>query len=254
MKLPIPDNRRGTPCGCPAGPHRPPAESPLHVAIPGARKDTGPSRRVKHAAGRPSQSAPGRTPVLVWRGVILGALFRALGVLEARRLDVLGLFFGALPHRPRSGEILREKEWGFSYPHSYGGTESPPSYPTNSGPTGAQRKQPWRRGGQECPPSGGAPCFRRSGGFPTPTPTGGLKVPPPIRPTPAPPGPSESNRGEEGDKNVPPPGGHGFLRRREIGPSVRFRAGGGVRKNTGGERRCGRPVFLECEVVRRRQG
>ena len=34
------------------------------------------------------------------------------------------------------------KEWGFSYPHSLGGTESPPSYPPNSGPTGAQRKQP----------------------------------------------------------------------------------------------------------------
>ena len=32
--------------------------------------------------------------MLVWRGVILGALFRALVVLEARRLDVLGLFFG----------------------------------------------------------------------------------------------------------------------------------------------------------------
>ena len=85
-------------------------------------------------------------------------------------------FSSELPHRPRSGEILREKEWGFSYPHSHGGTKSPPS------------------------------------------------------------------------------GGHGFLRRREIGPSVRFRAGGGVRKNTGGESRCGRPVFLECEVVRRRQG
>ncbi len=37
-------------------------------------------------------------------------------------------------------------------------------------------------------------------------------VPPPIRPTPAPPGPSESNRGEEGDKNVPPPGAPCFLR------------------------------------------
>ena len=43
---PIPDDRRGTPCGCPAGSHRPPAESPLHVAIPGARKDADPSRRL----------------------------------------------------------------------------------------------------------------------------------------------------------------------------------------------------------------
>ncbi len=51
---------------------------------------------------------------------------------------------------------------------------------------------------------------RRSGGFPTPTLTGGLKVPPPIRATPAPPGPSEGNRGEEGGKNVPPPGGQVF--------------------------------------------
>ena len=30
LKLPIPADRRGTPCGCPAGSHRPPAESPLH--------------------------------------------------------------------------------------------------------------------------------------------------------------------------------------------------------------------------------
>ncbi len=96
-----------------------------------------------------------------------------------------------LPHRPRSGEILREKEWGFSYPHSHGGTKSPPSYSRNSGPAGAQRRQPQRRGGQECPPSGGASflrssptgpgpaksCEQRSGGFPTPTPTGGLESP-----------------------------------------------------------------------------
>ncbi len=57
-------------------------------------------------------------------------------------------------------------------------------------------------------PTGPGPaksCVKRSGGFPTPTPTGGLKVPPPIRPTPAPPETSEGNRGEEGDKNVPPP-------------------------------------------------
>ncbi len=47
LKLPIPDDRRGTPCGCPAGSHRSPAESPLHVAIPGARKDANPSRRLE---------------------------------------------------------------------------------------------------------------------------------------------------------------------------------------------------------------
>ncbi len=55
----------------------------------------------------------------------------------------------------------KKKEWGFSYPHSLGGTESPPSYSPNSGPTGAQRRQRRRRGGQECPPSEGAPCFLR---------------------------------------------------------------------------------------------
>ena len=54
------------------------------------------------------------------------------------------------------------KEWGFSYPHSHGGTKSPPSYPPDSGHTGAQRLQPWRRGGQECPPSGG-PCSKEWG-------------------------------------------------------------------------------------------
>ncbi len=55
---------------------------------------------------------------------------------------------------PLRGTPCFSKEWGFSYPHSHGGTKSPPSYPPNSGP----------------------------------------------------PGPSESNRGEEGDRNVPPPG------------------------------------------------
>ncbi len=30
LKLPIPADRRGTPCGCPAGSHRSPAESPRH--------------------------------------------------------------------------------------------------------------------------------------------------------------------------------------------------------------------------------
>ncbi len=54
----------------------------------------------------------------------------------------------------------KKKEWGFSYPHSHGGTESPPSYSRNSGPAGAQRRQPRRRGGQECPPSGGASFLR----------------------------------------------------------------------------------------------
>ena len=41
----------------------PPAESPLHVAIPGARKDAGPSRRVKHAApGDYPQKSPLHPP------------------------------------------------------------------------------------------------------------------------------------------------------------------------------------------------
>ena len=65
---PIPDDRRGTPCGCPAGSHRPPAESPLHVVIPGARKDAGPSRRrgrrrSRRRSGRRSQSATGKSPL-----------------------------------------------------------------------------------------------------------------------------------------------------------------------------------------------
>ena len=59
----------------------------------GAWKDAGPSRRRGRRRRRPSRSAPGRTPPLGWRGVILGALFRALGEIEARRLDVLVLFF-----------------------------------------------------------------------------------------------------------------------------------------------------------------
>ena len=79
-----------------------------------------------------------------------------------------------LPHRPRSGEVLREKEWGFSYPHSHGGTKSPPSYPPNSGPTGAQRKQPRRRGGKNVPLRGGqvfseVPHRRASGMIPRET-------------------------------------------------------------------------------------
>ena len=76
-------------------------------------------------------------------------------------------FSQELPHRPWSGEILREKEWGFSYPHSHGGTKSPPSYSRNSGPAGAQRRQPQRRGGQECPPSV-CPMFSQKRGFVTP--------------------------------------------------------------------------------------
>ncbi len=57
---PIPDDRRGTPCASPAGSQRPPAESPLHVATPGARKDADPSRRVKHAARRRSRRLESR--------------------------------------------------------------------------------------------------------------------------------------------------------------------------------------------------
>ncbi len=164
---------------------------------------------------------------------------------------------------PPPGAPCFRRSGGFPTPTLTGGLESPPSYPPNSGPTGAQRRQPQRRGGQECPPSGGpmfskewgfsyplshggtgkspllsaqlrpyrgpakatatkrgtgmSPLrgphvFLRSGGFPTPTLTGGLKVPPPIRPTPALTGPSEGNRNEEGDRNVPPPGAPCFRR------------------------------------------
>ena len=34
---------------------------------------------------------------------------------------------------PPPGAPCFSKEWGFSYPHSLGGTKSPPSYPLNSG-------------------------------------------------------------------------------------------------------------------------
>ncbi len=129
----------------------------------GARKDALPSRRVKHAApdARAGRRSEGR------RCSFGGASFLAPS-FERWVYSELGgwtswVFSSELPHRPRSGEILREKEWGFSYPHSHGGTKSPPSYSPNSGPAGDQRRQPWRRGGQECPPSGGA-CFSQTKG------------------------------------------------------------------------------------------
>ena len=56
------------------------------------------------------------------------------------------------------------------------------------------------------------PARKGVGVFLPPLPRGDRNVPPPIRPTPAPPGPSESNRSEEGDKNDPPPGAPCFLR------------------------------------------
>ena len=61
---PIPDDPRTTPCGSPAGSQRPPAESPLDIATPGARKDAGPSRRVKHAIpdANPSRRLKDATP------------------------------------------------------------------------------------------------------------------------------------------------------------------------------------------------
>ena len=99
----------------------------------------------------------------------------------------------SFPTGPGPAKSCEKKEWGFSYPHSHGGTESPPSYSRNSGPAGAQRRQPRRRGGQECPPSQGAPCFSqelphrpRSGeilrekewGFSYPHSSGGQESPP----------------------------------------------------------------------------
>ena len=58
------------------------------------------------------------------------------------------------------------------------------------------------------------------GVFLPPLPLGDWKVPPPIRPTPAPPGPNEGNRSEEGDKNVPPSGCPMFFSRKKKGLSV----------------------------------
>ncbi len=132
-------------------------------------------------------------------------------------------FSQELPYRPRSGEILREKEWGFSYPHSHGGTESPPSYSRNSGRAGAQRRQPRRRGGQECPPSGGASflrssptgpgpaksCEKRSGGFPTPTPSGETESPPSYPPNSGPTGAQRKQPRRRGGQECPP-SGRGF--------------------------------------------
>ena len=66
---------------------------------------------------------------------------------------------------------------GFPTPTPTGGLESPPSYPPNSGPTGAQRKQPQRRGGQECPPSG-RPMFSKEWGFSYPHSHGGTGMSP----------------------------------------------------------------------------
>ena len=61
MKLPIPDDRRGTPCGCPAGSHRSPAESPLHPpgsVVPKQRPaDGGAVRGEGDHKGRPYDSS-----------------------------------------------------------------------------------------------------------------------------------------------------------------------------------------------------
>ncbi len=149
-------DRRGTPCGCPAGLHRSPAESPLQAPFPvGARKDAAPTPVRVDARKDAGARLEGRHS---WRPLSsVGWVCLKLGGWTS------WVFSSELPHRPRSGEILREKEWGFSYPHSHGGTKSPPSYSPNSGPAGDQRRQPWRRGGQECPPSGGA-CFSQTRG------------------------------------------------------------------------------------------
>ncbi len=135
--------------------------------------------------GRRSQSAPGRTP--------LRRPSRSVPVKHAgARLEGR--------HSWRQSATVRVLEARLEGRHSW----RPLSSVGCSRSSAAGRLGAFLRSS----PTGPGPaksCVKRSGGFPTPTPSGGLKVPPPIRPTPAPPEPSEGNRGEEGDKNVPPP-------------------------------------------------
>ncbi len=154
----ISNPRRGTPCGCPLrsetrqeGRHscRPLGGACFRCPVffrrivileTGAWKDARPSRRVKHAApdvlpsrrpeGRRSDARPGRCPE--GRRCSFGGATFLSPSFERWVCSKLGGwtswgFSSELPHRPRSGEILREKEWGVSYPHSHGGTKSPPS-------------------------------------------------------------------------------------------------------------------------------
>ncbi len=68
---------------------------------------------------------------------------------------------GAPPPAPvRRNPARKRRSGGFPTPTLTGGLKVPPSYSRNSGPAGAQRRQPRRRGGQECPPSGGASFLR----------------------------------------------------------------------------------------------
>ncbi len=125
------------------------------------------------------------------------------------------------PTGPGPAKSCEKRSGGFPTPTLTGGLKVPPPIRPTPAPPGPSEGNRGEEGDKNVPPPC-APCFlrssptgpgpaksceKRSGGFPTPTLTGGLKVPPPIRATPAPPGPSEGNRGEEGGKNVPPPGG-----------------------------------------------
>ena len=177
------------------------------------------SARKTRRSGRRSQSAPGTPPLLgVWKASLFGARKDAAARLEGRHSwrPLSSVGCARSSAAGRLGAFLR-------------------SSPTGPGPAKS--------------------CVKRSGGFPTPTPSGGLKVPPPIRPTPAPPGPSESNRREEGDKNVPPSGAPWFSQTKGD-RSFRSFSGWGRGEEEHGRGETMRPpgFFFECEVVRRRQG
>ena len=83
---------------------------------------------------------------------------------------------------------------------------------TGDGFLGRLRPGPDELGAPPPAPVRRNPARKGVGVFLPPLPRGDWKVPPPIHPTPTPPEPSETNRGEEGDKNVPPPGAPCFRR------------------------------------------
>ena len=174
LKLPIPDDRRGTPCGCPAGSHRSPAESPLHVAIPGARKDAGPSRRLESR----------RSTRPVSRG-IMPEEARRWGTSEKN----MGPPEGGLSSPPEGVGVgkppLLRKTWGIG-----GGTFLSPSSPRlpSLGPGGVGVGR--IGGGTFSPPVrvgvGKPPLLRKHGApgggtFQSPRGSGGRKTPTPFR-------------------------------------------------------------------------